>query len=296
MEKLLQSAPAFSMPELGSLVEGEVIDILGNKILVDIGGFLTGIMSGKEARDKGDTMKNLNAGDKISAYVIGSENEEGYFVLSLRKASQERTWRSFLKAYDEQKVIKVKITEANKGGLLVLVDGIKGFIPVSQLAPLHYPRVDGANSSEIYNRLQKLVGEELQVKIINVDKEEGKLILSEKAAIEDERITSLKKLKVGDVITGRISGIVKFGIFVAFEGLEGLVHISEIEWGHVKDPSNYGKIGTEVKVMVIGVEGEKISLSISKRRNVLCSLTQYCHSTHLSPLLLFRKKCVAKKA
>ena len=264
MEKLLQSAPAFSMPELGSLVEGEVIDILGNKILVDIGGFLTGIISGKEARDKGDTMKNLNAGDKISAYVIGSENEEGYFVLSLRKASQERTWRSFLKAYDEQKVIKVKITEANKGGLLVLVDGIKGFIPVSQLAPLHYPRVDGANSSEIYNRLQKLVGEELQVKIINVDKEEGKLILSEKAAIEDERITSLKKLKVGDVITGRISGIVKFGIFVAFEGLEGLVHISEIEWGHVKDPSNYGKIGTEVKVMVIGVEGEKISLSMKR--------------------------------
>src|SRR3989338_10443167 len=158
MEKLLQSAPAFSMPELGSLVEGEVIDILGNKILVDIGGFLTGIISGKEARDKGDTMKNLNAGDKISAYVIGSENEEGYFVLSLRKASQERTWRSFLKAYDEQKVIKVKITEANKGGLLVLVDGIKGFIPVSQLAPLHYPRVDGANTGEILSRLTKLIG------------------------------------------------------------------------------------------------------------------------------------------
>src|SRR3989338_7812447 len=180
MDELLKSSPAFHMPELGSLVEGEVIDIFGNKILLDIGGVCTGLITGKEAHDKLNTLQSLKPGDKISACVIGGENEEGYFLLSLRKASQERTWRNFLRAYDEKEVISVRITEANKGGLLVLVDGIKGFIPVSQLAPLHYPRVDGANSSQILSRLMKLVGQQLNVKIINVDQAGGKLILSEK--------------------------------------------------------------------------------------------------------------------
>ena len=264
MDRLLEASPLFQLPELGSLVEGEVIDIYGNKILVDIGGFATGIISGKETRDRSDTIASLNSGDRVSAYVIGGENNDGYFELSLRKASQEKTWQNFLKAYNEASVISVKITEANKGGLLVLVDGIKGFIPVSQLAPLHYPRVDGANVTEILIRLQKLVGDDLNVKIINVDQESGKLILSEKAAMEDERRDALKDIKVGDVVPGKISGIVKFGIFVAFNGLEGLVHISEIEWGHVKDPSNYGKVGDKVQVQIIGVEGEKISLSMKR--------------------------------
>ena len=124
-----------------------------------------------------------------------------------------------------------------------MMEGIKGFIPVSQLAPLHYPRVDGANISEILSRLQRLVGLKMNVKIINVDQVGGKLILSEKSALEDQRSKTLKTLQIGSVVHGVISGIVKFGIFVAFDGLEGLVHISEIEWGHVKDSSTYGKVG-----------------------------------------------------
>lgn len=264
MEALLAQAASYFIPKLGTLVDGHVIDIVGNKILVDLNGVATGIISGKEAHDNLGTIEHLNAGDSISAYVIEPENDEGYFILSLRKASQERTWRKFLKAYQETETLAVQIHEANKGGLLVLIDGIKGFIPVSQLAPLHYPRVDGANTSEIFSRLQKLIGEKLTVKIINVDQEGGKLILSEKAAAEDERQGMLKKLQVGDVVEGRISGIVKFGIFVAFEGLEGLVHISEIEWGHVKDPSSYGKIGDPVKVKIIGIDGDKISLSMKQ--------------------------------
>lgn len=262
MDALLAHGPAFTIPTLGSLVEVEVIDVFGNKILVDINGIAIGMISGKECHDSDGTLTKVKAGDIISAYVIEGENEEGYYVLSLRKASQERTWRNFLKVYEKGETITVIIHEANKGGLLVIVDGIKGFIPVSQLAPLHYPRVDGANIAQILSRLQKLVGVEMQVKIINVDQIGGKLILSEKAAIEDQRIEKLKNLKIGDVIHGTISGIVKFGIFVAFEGLEGLVHISEIEWGHVKDPINYGKIGNPVDVQVIGIEGDKISLSM----------------------------------
>lgn len=264
MDELLAHSSAFQIPQLGSLVEGEVIDIFGNKILVDLNGTAIGIISGKEAHDSGDTMANLLPGSPISAYVIEGENDEGYYVLSLRRASQERTWKNFLKAYENGDLITVTIHEANKGGLLVMVDGIKGFIPVSQLAPLHYPRVDGANSSEILSRLQKLVGTDLQVKIINVDQTGGKLILSEKAAIEEQRSSSLKGLTIGQVVHGTISGIVKFGIFVAFDGLEGLVHISEIEWGHVKDPMTYGKIGNPVDVQVIGIDGDKISLSMKR--------------------------------
>ncbi|MBI5413204.1 S1 RNA-binding domain-containing protein [Candidatus Peregrinibacteria bacterium] len=264
MEVLLTHGPAFTVPQLGSLVDAEVIDIFGNKILVDINGVAAGMISGKEARDSGDTLGGLKAGDKISAYVIEGENDEGYYVLSLRRASQERTWRKFLKAYETAEMISVTIHEANKGGLLVLVDGIKGFIPVSQLAPLHYPRVDGANSSMILTRLQRLVGTPMQVKIINVDQAGGKLILSEKSALEDQRIETLRGLQIGQTVHGTISGIVKFGIFVAFNGLEGLVHISEIEWGHVKDPVTYGRIGDEIDVQVIGIEGEKISLSMKR--------------------------------
>lgn len=264
MEDLLSHGPVFQIPVLGSLVEGEVIDIFGNKILVDLHGVAVGIISGKESRDSGDTLMSLSPGSSISAYVIEGENDEGYYVLSLRRASQERTWRKFMRAYELGEVITVTIHEANKGGLLVVVDGIKGFIPVSQLAPLHYPRVDGANSSQILSRLQKLVGIEMKVKIINVDQTGGKLILSEKAAIEDQRLETLKNLAIGQTVSGMISGVVKFGIFIAFEGLEGLVHISEIEWGHVKDPLNYGRIGDPVSVQVIGIDGDKISLSMKR--------------------------------
>lgn len=264
MDDFLQKAGDFKLPEPGQLIEGQVISVYKNKVLVDIGGLTTGIITGREVKDSADTVESLKPGDDISAYVIEAENEEGYIVMSLRKANQERTWTKFLEAYESGEVIEVKANEANKGGLLLDIDGIKGFIPVSQLAPMHYPRVNDADANQILVRLQKLVGEKFKVKIINLDKETGKLILSEKAAMADERLSSLKKLKVGDVVTGTISGIVKFGIFVAFDGLEGLVHISEIAWGHVKNPSDHGKLGDKVDIEVIGIDGEKISLSMKR--------------------------------
>lgn len=264
MEELLKESPDFEMPELGSMVEGVVVDINSNKILVDLNGVMTGIISGREAHDSADTVKNLQEGDSVLASIVELENPEGLIVLSLRKASQERTWRKFSDAYENGEVIEVKANEANKGGLLLDIDGIKGFIPVSQLAPLHYPRVDGADASKILTRLGVLIGETFNVKIISIDKENGKLILSEKAGLEQQRKKALKSLKIGQKVKGKISGIVKFGLFVAFDGLEGLVHISEIAWGHVKDPSDYGKLGDEVEVLVIGIEGEKISLSTKR--------------------------------
>lgn len=264
MDQLLGESPDLEVPEAGSIINGKVITVDKKCIMVDINGVLTGIVAGREIKDALETAKDLKPGAEISACVLESENEEGLVVLSLRRASQEKTWTKFLKAYEENASFKVKANEANKGGLLLEIDGIKGFIPVSQLAPLHYPRVNGADSAKILSRLQKLVGIELTVKIISIDKENGKLILSEKEAFATERNSALGNLNVGDLVEGTISGIVKFGIFVAFEGLEGLVHISEIAWGHVKDAHDYGRLGDKVKVKIIGIEGDKISLSMKQ--------------------------------
>jgi len=263
MDSILQDTD-FQLPIPGTLIDGTVIEVQKNALLLDINGVATGIIKGKDAHDSFDTMKTAKVADVVSAYVVEDENEEGFVVLSLRKASQEKTWARFLDAYENNKPIEVQANEANKGGLLLEVDGIKGFIPVSQLEPQHYPRVNGADAGLILQRLQKLVGVKFSVKIINIDRENGKLILSEKAAYSDERKKSLVTLNPGSKVKGRISGVVKFGIFVSFEHLEGLVHISEIAWGHVKNPSDYGRVGDDVEVLVIGVEGEKISLSMKR--------------------------------
>ncbi|MDA1060275.1 MAG: S1 RNA-binding domain-containing protein [bacterium] len=264
MDELLEDATDIKLPVPGFLVDGVVVAVMKNKVLVDLGGMATGIIAGQETQDSSDTIKTLKEGDTVSSYILEEENEDGLVVLSLRKASQQKTWNKFLSAHESGESITVSANEANKGGLLLNVDGIKGFIPVSQLAPLHYPRVNGADSAQILTRLQKLIGLPLLVKIINLDRESGKLILSERAAESEKRKGSLEKLDVGQKLLGKISGIVNFGIFVTFNGLEGLVHISEIAWGHVKDPNDYGKLGDEVEVLVIGKEKDKISLSMKR--------------------------------
>ncbi|MBT7736287.1 S1 RNA-binding domain-containing protein [Candidatus Peregrinibacteria bacterium] len=264
MEELMKNASDMSSPVPGTLIDGVVISTEKNKVLVDLDGIHTGIITGQEAHDSAGTVKTLTTGDDVTAYVLEEENDDGLVVLSLKKASQQKTWNKFITAYENKESIVVSPNEANKGGLLLNVDGIKGFIPVSQLAPLHYPRVDGADSAQILARLQKLVSKPLTVKIINLEYEGGKMILSEKAAEADNRQGALDKLEVGQKLKGEISGIVKFGIFVTFDGLEGLVHISEIAWGHVKDPHDFGKLGNPVEVLVIGKEKDKISLSMKR--------------------------------
>jgi len=265
MLQAVQTALENPFPQPGEMVNGKVIHKSKNKCLLDIcNGQAVGVISGRETHDSADTFKTLVEGDLIDAVVVEDENDEGFFVLSLRKAAQNSAWDRFSEAFDKNSIFEVKATEANKGGLLMEIDSIKAFLPVSQLAPLHYPRVNEANSSEILRRLQALIGIKFTVKIIAFDRENGKLILSERAAQFEARSERLGDLKIGDVVHGKISGIVKFGLFVAFDGLEGLVHISEIAWGHVRNPADHGKLEDPVDVMIIGVEGEKISLSIKR--------------------------------
>lgn len=264
MDKLMAQSPEVFHSKPGELVDGIVVHRGKNKLLVDINGVATGIISGRELRDSFHTFRDLKEGDEISALVLEEENDEGLVVLSLRMASQKKAWERFQKLIDQDTTMKFIAQEANKGGLIANIDGIRAFLPVSQLAPANYPRVNNADTSEIISRLQKFIGHTFAVKIVTMDQESGKIVVSERDAMSEERAKALEHLKIGDVKDGIVSGLVKFGLFVTFDGLEGLVHISEIAWGHVKNPSEFAELGDRVTVKVIGVDGDKLSLSIKQ--------------------------------
>jgi small subunit ribosomal protein S1 len=264
MDKLLLDAPEPLRVRPGESVEGKVVFRGKNKLLIDINGIAVGIVSGRELRDSFNTFRELKIGDEVVALVLEEENDEGMIVLSLRMASQQKAWDRFHELVDTDGTMKFAAQEANKGGLLANIDGIRTFLPVSQLAPMHYPRVNNADSSEIISRLAKYIGHNFTVKIITMDEEAGKIVVSEREAMAEERSKSLESLALGDEKDGMVTGIVKFGVFVAFDGLEGLVHISEIAWGHVKNPSEHAHVGDKVRVKVIGLEGDKLSLSVKQ--------------------------------
>ncbi len=246
----------------GKMAKGIVFSINNSRILVDLVGGLTGIITKKETSGIFDD--SIVPGSEIEAIVIDAENEQGLVVLSLKRASQEMIWAELNTLLNEGRIIKVKIYEANKGGLMAQYKGLKCFLPVSQLTPLNYPRVDGADGGLILKKLQSHVGKEFAVKVINVDRENGKVIISEKSAHQQQTETTLHNLSVGDTIKGEVSGVLKYGIFVTFGGVEGLVHLSELDWGHVSDPGRHYKVGDKVEVMVIGMDGDKLSFSIKR--------------------------------
>lgn len=264
MDELLKDSPPILEVKPGEMVEGQVVFRGKNKLILDLNGVATGIVSGRELRDSFNTFKDLKVGDEVNCMVLEEENDEGMLVLSLRMASQQKAWDRFRKLIDNEETMRFTAQEANKGGLIANIDGIRAFLPVSQLAPTNYPRVNNADSSEIITRLNKFIGHTFAVKIITMDEDAGKIVVSEREAMAEERAKSLESLKVGEEKEGLVTGIVKFGLFVAFDGLEGLVHISEIAWGHVKNPSEYAEVGDRVKVKIIGLDGEKLSLSIKQ--------------------------------
>ena len=262
-QELFEKSPEIEYPKINEVITGEIIKIEKKNILVNVNNQFTGLVVNKEIGNTID-LANLESGQKIDVMVLWDSVEKGFLILSLRRANQIKNLSNLWAQFDSGEVITVKPTEANKWGLLVDLDGLKWFIPVSQLTPLHYPRVEGAEPAKILEHLEGLVGKPFQVKVINVDDNGKKIIFSEKAWIQEQRDASLEKLKEGDVVEGMISGILTYGLFVTFDGLEGLVHVSEIDWGHVNDPSKFAKVGQKVKVKVIGLEKDKISLSIKR--------------------------------
>lgn len=265
MDKILDSKEAPNLPKVGELVEGQVIYVGRNEILVDIGGILTGLIRGHEAFDESGEYGGLSVGDKISATVIELENEKGLVELSIRRAGHKKAWDKLEKLKMEGEVVEVQVLEANKGGLMIKLNQLVGFLPVSQLSPEHYPRVIGGNKSKILEKLRELVGKKLRVKIIDINDEEGILIVSEKETEREERRKVMSKFKKGDVVEGIITGVVDFGAFMEFgDGLEGLIHISELGWQRIDEPKDIVREGQKIKAQIIDISANKISLSLKR--------------------------------
>jgi len=263
MEKLLESKEAPKLPKIGDNIQGKVIEKGNNIIYVDLGPFGTGAIYGYGKFDGLSVIKELKSGDPISATVANLENEDGYVEMSLKQASFDVVWSELERKMEEKEIITTRILEANKGGLMVKIDGIIGFLPASQLAGEHYPRVSDGDKNKILSLLLQLAGKDLKVRIIALDKQEGKLIVSEKATKEREEKEKISQLKQGDIVEGEISGVVDFGAFVKFNGnLEGLVHISELAWKLIDDPRKLFNVGQKVKCKIIGIDDSRISLSI----------------------------------
>ncbi len=252
----------------GEKVKWKVLLNTDRGVIVDCEeGAFTGIILPKEVKELERSGVDLSVGTTLEAELIDPDilDDEGYYVISISKLLQYDKWKELVDAYKNDRVITVVPTEANLWGLLVDIHGIKGFLPLSQLAPVHYPRVEDGDQEKIFERLLDLIGKEFKVRIINLDEENKRMILSEREALREEREKILKDLKVGNVYEGTISGVSSYGLFVTIGGgIEGLVHISEITYGHVHDVNAFGKVGDKVKVKVIGYEDGKISLSMKQ--------------------------------
>lgn len=252
-----------NLPSLGDLVEGPVIGIEKSRLYVDLQPYGTGIIYGREFIGARDIIKKINPGDIIAAKVVDVENKEGYVELSLKEARQAMIWSEAEEAIKNKTVLELPVQEANKGGLILTWQGVAGFLPASQLKADHYPRINDGDKDKILSELKKLIGQKISVVIIAATPKEGKLIFSEKSPEFKDKEKIIEKYKVGDDVEGEVTGIVDFGLFVKMEeGLEGLVHISEINWSLVEDPRSLFKVGDKVRVKIIEIKDGKMSLSL----------------------------------
>jgi len=265
MKNFLDKSDSTKPPKVGEILEGKVIGKGRSAVFLDLGPTGAGVIYGREFYEAKDKLKNLKIGDKIFAKIIELENDEGYMELSVSGASRELAFEVLRQKKENEEILKVKILGANKGGLMTKVSGVPAFLPVSQLSSELYPKVEGGEKTKILKELQKLIGREMEVKILDLSQRDEQVILSEKAKEVDKKMEMLKNYKAGDEVEGEISGITNFGAFIKFgENLEGLIHISELDWKIIKDPSEVVKIGDKVKAKIIDISNGKVSLSLKK--------------------------------
>lgn len=244
----------------GEVVTGTVLNVRKHEVLIDLGAQGVGYVPRREVGFN----RQLNAGDEVTASIVDTELDNGYSLLSLRKAAKDRGWEEVQAKMDAAEIIEVSPYDANRGGMLVEYEGVRGFLPVSQLSAEHYPRVGSADKDEILNRLNALINQTMKVRILDCDRKTNKLIFSEKEAIKDGLAERFEKIKVGDTVTGVVTGVVDFGAFVNVDGIEGLIHISEISWERVNNPSDYVKIGQSVEAKIISIDKDRLSLSMKQ--------------------------------
>jgi small subunit ribosomal protein S1 len=245
---------------MGEIVDGTVLSLKKHEALIDLGAHGVGLVPRREIGFN----RNIKEGDEVTASVIEPELETGYSLLSLRKAAKDKGWDDVIIAKEEGAILDVKPYDANRGGLLIEFEGVRGFLPVSQLSAEHYPRVGSSDKDEILQRLNALAQETLKVIILDADKKANKLIFSEKEAVRDGLAERFEKLAIGDKISGVVTGVVDFGVFVNVDGIEGLIHISEISWERVNDPKEYVKVGQEIEAKIIAIDKDRLSLSMKQ--------------------------------
>ncbi len=269
LDKLLENGEYMPIFKLGDLVKGKVLSTKGRQVLIDVQGMTTGVVRGRELFTDSEAYTGLKAGNEVEATIVGLENENGEIELSFRYAGNKKAWEELKEAFEANETVKAKILDANKGGLLVQIKSIRGFLPVSQLSPDNYPRVTGGDKQKILDKLNSFVDTKLGVKILDLNEAEEKLIVSEKAVWESEQKTVINRVIVGQTIEGEVTALADFGAFVKFSpkgdestSLEGLVHISEIAWQRIDHPKDILKVGEQIKAEIIGIEGSKIFLSI----------------------------------
>jgi small subunit ribosomal protein S1 len=259
MDELLASQDVKQL-ETGDVIEGVVNSVRKHEVWIDLGIQGVGVVMRREIGHG----QVLEEGQSITVSVIDPELEEGYALLSMKRAAKDRGWDELQRIFEAQEIVEITPYDANRGGLLVELEGIRGFLPVSQLAAGHYPRVSGADKDEILQKLNALTNQPLRTRILDVSRKENKLIFSEKEAVRDDMQARFAKLKVGDEVEGVVTGVIDFGAFVNVDGIEGLIHISEISWERVEDPRKYVKVGETVKAKIIAIDKDRLSLSLKQ--------------------------------
>jgi small subunit ribosomal protein S1 len=263
MEALLASTSAPINIKRGDVVEGVIVRIDQDEVLVDIGLKSEGVLPAKELPSSGyGSMPELSRDQKVLVYVVSPETQEGHAVLSLKRANVERQWRIAEEQYKNGELLKAKVIDFNKGGLIVDVSGIRGFVPISQILNLKREEVaSGGDNQETAAKLQSMKDKELQLKIIEINRARNRLILSERLAVQEwrqrRREELLDELKPGEVRKGVVSNLANFGAFVDLGGADGLVHISQLAWSRVNHPNEVLHVGQEVEVQVLSVDKDK---------------------------------------
>lgn len=253
-----------AIPKVGDIVKGTVLAVGRNEVRIDIEGLRTGVVRGPQLYIESTEYRNVQVGDEVEATVIDLENENGEMELSFRSAGHHRVWARLEELRRANTTLKARIKEANKGGLMVDVDGMDAFLPVSQLSGDHYPRIAGGDKNKILEKLREYVGQDFTVRVIDVNEKDEKLIVSEKSLSEETAPVVLPNITVGQVVEGDVSAITAFGAFVKFDGVEGLVHISELAWQRIDHPKDVVRIGDHVKAQVIQIDGKKVFLSMKR--------------------------------
>ncbi len=263
LKKLLLNKEFTNIPKMGDIIKGIILSLAKNEMRIDIPGFKTGVIRGLEMISTRALYPDLAIDKEVEATVVELENERGEVELSMRFTGERRAWEEIMKLKQSGQIVAVRILDANRGGLMVSSgSNLPGFLPVSQLAPEHYPRVPGGDKNKILEQLKLFVGKTLKAKVLDANEKEKKLIFSEKGVWEEEQRGLLSKYKVDDLIEGKVTAIADFGAFIAFDSIEGLAHISEIAWQRLDHPSDVLKVGDTIRAKIINIDGSKIFLSM----------------------------------